>query len=77
MWESPLVSRESTLRPTTNKMNFTIYDQPLIMNITMHMNKDRETYFSKGEGELTIYSFTRDFEDIWTQADEDLEKNSK
>tara|TARA_R110002051_G_scaffold10865_1_gene40470 strand:+ start:308 stop:451 length:144 start_codon:yes stop_codon:yes gene_type:complete len=47
------------------------------MNITTHTNKNGETYFSKGEGEETIYSFTRDFEDIWTKADEDLEKNNQ
>ena len=47
------------------------------MNITTHTNKNGETYYSNGEGDDTIYSFTRDFEDIWTQADEDLEKNGK
>jgi hypothetical protein len=42
-------------------------------NITNHTNTAGVTYFSKvtDNGE-TIYSFTEDFEDIWTQDDEDL-----
>ncbi len=41
-------------------------------NVTIHTNKNGDTYYSKEEDGETIYSFTLDFEDIWTQEDEDL-----
>lgn len=42
-------------------------------NHITHTNAKGTPYFSKvtDDGE-TIYSFTEDFEDIWTQEDEDL-----
>lgn len=42
-----------------------------INNTTTHINANGISYFSKvsDDGE-TIYSFTEDFEDIWSQDDE-------
>ena len=42
-------------------------------NHTTHANAQGIPYFSKVDDDgATIYSFTEDFEDIWTQEDEDL-----
>lgn len=41
--------------------------------ITAHTNANGIPYFSKvADDGSTIYSFTEDFEDIWSQEDEDL-----
>ena len=42
------------------------------MKIKTHLNKTGSTYYSttNNDGE-TIYSFTSDFEDIWSQEDQD------
>jgi hypothetical protein len=41
--------------------------------IQTNTNKNGETYYSREyENGETIYSFTKDFEDIWTQEDEDI-----
>jgi hypothetical protein len=43
------------------------------MTITTHINKNGLQYFSTtDENGKTIYSFTQDFEDTWSQDDEDL-----
>ena len=40
---------------------------------TTYINANGILYFSKiSEDGLTIYSFTEDFEDTWSQEDEDL-----
>lgn len=40
--------------------------------LTTHRNPKGQVYYSKLiEGEM-VYSFTKNFEDIWTQAEEDL-----
>lgn len=45
----------------------------MTIEIKTHTNKNGETYYSRSdENGDTIYSFTPDFEDIWTQEDEDL-----
>jgi hypothetical protein len=42
------------------------------MKITTHTNSDGTPYYSTtDENGQTIYSFTKDFEDIWTQEDQD------
>jgi len=42
------------------------------MKITTHINADGTPYYSTtDENGQTIYSFTKDFEDIWTQEDQD------
>jgi hypothetical protein len=42
-------------------------------NITNHTNTAGVPYFSTtDESGQTIYSFTEDFEDTWTQDDEDF-----
>jgi hypothetical protein len=42
------------------------------MNMKSHTNAAGATYFSiTDENGQTIYSFTPDFEDIWTQDDQD------
>ena len=42
-------------------------------NHTTHTNAAGTVYFSTtDEDGQTIYSFTEDFEDIWTQEDEDF-----
>lgn len=43
-------------------------------NINTHTNANGIAYYSTtNENSETIYSFTEDFDDIWTQDDEDLE----
>jgi hypothetical protein len=39
--------------------------------IECHTNASGEIYFSTDEDGETIYSFSKDFDDIWTQDDED------
>jgi hypothetical protein len=42
------------------------------MKINKHTNADQNAYYSTtDENGQTIYSFTEDFEDIWTQEDQD------
>jgi len=41
-------------------------------NITTHANANGIKYYSTTDDDgLTIYSFTQDFEDVWTQDDQD------
>ena len=41
-----------------------------------HKNDNGEAYFSKtNEDGETIFSFTQDFEDYWSQDDQDLHEN--
>lgn len=41
-------------------------------NITTHTNANESTYYSTtDENGQTIYSFSPDFSDIWTQDDQD------
>ena len=50
------------------------YKNIIMENITTLTNSEGETYY-KGECPFTgqdIYSFSEDFEDFWTQEDEDL-----
>ena len=57
--------RESALRPTTKKMQ---------NEIDTYTNANGIEYYSTtDESGDTIYSFTKDFEDIWSQEDQDLE----
>ncbi len=41
-------------------------------NLTIHTNQNGEPYYSRlNENQEREYSFTTDFEDIWTDAEED------
>ena len=42
-------------------------------NIHKHINSNGTIYYSTKQLGETIYSFTEDFEDIWTQDDQDIE----
>jgi hypothetical protein len=45
------------------------------MNYIEHINHNGVTYYStEDEDGQTIYSFTEDFEDIWTQEDQNAIK---
>jgi hypothetical protein len=63
-----------TTHPTANLTPSPLSGQPNknMTTIQCHTNASGEIYFSTtNEDGETIYSFSKDFDDIWTQDDED------